>query len=281
MRSSLFILVLTLAFSAQATIVRDTLYFNAGVLMNQTDTIEYWSIDHTPVFDQRDEVIRLASGDTLDLTVINNHNKTHLLYFPYTNDFTGALLPGDTSSLQLVLADGIHLYEDRLGYGKYMGMAGAIHVSNETKPQYYWHLREQTKFFNKLINGGHSVNLLFGFPDFFTINGTTLPSSLADSTTLVTGNVNDTIHVHFINVGRAAHSMHSHGFHMTIIGSTAKPWQVGWEKDTWPVLPGQVVSMRLVPDKNGKYPMHDHNLISITNDGNSPGGMSSQIRIGP
>jgi hypothetical protein len=55
----------------------------------------------------------------------------------------------------------------------------------------------------------------------------------------------------------------------------------GWWKDSFPVKVGDHVTILLVPDKEGMYPVHDHNLVANTNVGLYPGGMIAMLNIMP
>jgi FtsP/CotA-like multicopper oxidase with cupredoxin domain len=78
-----------------------------------------------------------------------------------------------------------------------------------------------------------------------------------------------------------AHSMHFHGYHVKILSSEKTPQMNGWIKDSFPVKTDDKVTILLVPDKDGMYPVHDHNLIATTNIGLYPGGMIVMLNIMP
>ena len=40
-----------------------------------------------------------------------------------------------------------------------------------------------------------------------------------------------------------------------------------WEKDTFPVFPGEAMTLLLVPDQPGMYPVHNHNLVTVATGG--------------
>jgi len=43
----------------------------------------------------------------------------------------------------------------------------------------------------------------------------------------------------------------------------------------------ETLVLRLVPDKEGQYPVHDHNLVAVSGNGLYPNGMFTLIEIQP
>jgi hypothetical protein len=66
-----------------------------------------------------------------------------------------------------------------------------------------------------------------------------------------------------------------------MISSSHHPERVGWSKDTVPIRMGEVLTVQLVANQVGMYPVHNHNLIAVTNAGFYPGGMITQIHVAP
>ena len=52
-----------------------------------------------------------------------------------------------------------------------------------------------------------------------------------------------------------------------------------WSKDTVPIKAGETMVLELTANLAGIYPVHDHNLIAVTNAGFYPGGMLTQIHV--
>ncbi|MCH1576729.1 MAG: hypothetical protein L7S67_10685, partial [Flavobacteriales bacterium] len=69
--------------------------------------------------------------------------------------------------------------------------------------------------------------------------------------------------------------------HVDILQSTHLPERVGWNKDTLPFPRSEVSVVRLVAFQSGAYPVHNHNLIAVTNAGLYPGGMITVLNITP
>ena len=116
-------------------------------------------------------------------------------------------------------------------------------------------------------------------PNIFLINGYFFPNTNNDSTAKVRQNVGDTVLISIINSGNIDHILHFHGYHVEIIDIKKNVRQKNWIKDTFPVKTGEALTVMLVPDKIGMYPVHDHNLIAVTNGGLYPGGMITMLHI--
>ncbi len=56
---------------------------------------------------------------------------------------------------------------------------------------------------------------------------------------------------------------HFHGYHVKIIDVKIHQTMLGWEKDTFPVFPGEAMTLLLVPDQPGMFPVHNHNLVTV------------------
>jgi FtsP/CotA-like multicopper oxidase with cupredoxin domain len=76
------------------------------------------------------------------------------------------------------------------------------------------------------------------------------------------------------------HVLHFHGFHAEILHAS-DPTRIGWVKDTFPLDVSSTLTLKLVVDLEGTYPVHDHNLIAVTNTGFYPGGMITHIVVSP
>jgi FtsP/CotA-like multicopper oxidase with cupredoxin domain len=111
------------------------------------------------------------------------------------------------------------------------------------------------------------------------VNGRSYPNVESDSTSKIMGMVGDTIQIQVANTGQAVHSIHFHGYHFRVLYSSKSAVHHDWIKDTMPMHPMHTMILELVPDKPGMYPVHDHNLISVTGGGIYPYGLMLMIDI--
>lgn len=190
---------------------------------------------------------------------------------------TGRILPGDsvTGSYHFQ-SEGIFIYFDYLAYpsNRYLGLAGMICVSKPSLAKsFYWNIKEHQTGFNNVIAAGGSVDWNMYDPDYFTINGLSHPDLQNDPTAKVNGNIGDTIHIFVANTGVSTHSIHFHGFHCKVLYSTHSSIQVGSSKDTFPFRSMEGAVLELVPDKVGRYSVHDHNLVAVSGGNTHPNGM--------
>ncbi len=260
----------------------DTIYINAG-LFNCVDgnQMPYKAFNSTPTFSQKNVQLHALPGDTLVLTVINNDTVQHGFEITQTSGLTDTVSAADTIQVKFVgNAEATHIFYDHLNYpqNSYLGLSGILSVGSATK-KFYWNVKDHQLEWNDSIANSGAVSWTNYYPDYFTINGVSNPDVNLDSTARVAGFVGDTILIYVANSGQAAHSLHFHGYHCTIKYSSAHTNWVGRSKDTFPLESMDTYLLELVPDQPGEFPMHDHNLLSITAGGNYPFGMFLTILI--
>ena len=116
-------------------------------------------------------------------------------------------------------------------------------------------------------------------PHLFFINGYAFPQILDDPNTAIEVQLNQPVVIAVANSGNMDHMLHWHGFHVEILYSAYQPERIGWIKDTFPVKKGDTMILHLIPDQLGIYPVHDHNLVTVTNLGIYPGGMLTRVTV--
>jgi hypothetical protein len=47
------------------------------------------------------------------------------------------------------------------------------------------------------------------------------------------------------------------------------------------MFPMDAMVLRMIPDKTGKYAVHDHNLVAVTGGNTHPNGMFTIMQINP
>lgn len=235
-------------------------------------------------FQQRNERLEVSFGDSLELTVVNNDSEIH--GFKVKNHPSGQVQinPGDSATVMLSFVQpGLFIYYDPLDSpnNSYMGLAGMIIVKDNNYKSFYWNIKEHMTAFSDDISNNVSVDWSTYDPGYFTVNSLSFPDINADASARISGKVGDTIYLYMANTGQSVHSIHFHGYHAEIISSSSHPNHKGRSKDTFPINKMSTLILRLVPDKPGEYPIHDHNLVAVSGGGIYPNGMFSTILIVP
>lgn len=260
-----------------ATTVQQTLYLNRGQFMT-VDSMTFPSLafNETSVYDALNKVVFISVSDTVVFTVINNDTATHGFAVRDYAGINATIAPGDTITDTLAAAMArIYVYYDSYNYpaNRYLGAAGMICVSNANAHCFFWNIKEHQMSYNDSLAIGSAVNWNAYYPDYFTINGKSFPDLQNDTTAVVNGQVGDTIRIFVVNTGQSLHSLHFHGYHQTATFSTSGVIQQGSSKDTWPLRSMEGVVLEFVPDKPGRYSVHDHNLAAVTGGNTHPNGM--------
>lgn len=232
--------------------------------------------------------------DQFDSTnVIFTYNLGTTVTFNVTNrtDFTcgfeingwgsiDAIPMNETRSITITFDErGTFLVQDPIGDHRALGLGTMLVVSDFDGAEFYGVFNEHEPDWIEAIAEGSSYNKNIYHPDAFTINGFGFPRTKKDMRSMIMGSVGDTIRVHMLNAGQMYHFPHWHGYHVTILHASHHTHYVGWSKDSYGIAPGETMMVELVPDKPGRYPMHNHNLVTTTIGGNYPGGMMMHMHI--
>ncbi len=277
-----FCLLASLLYGAQ---IKDTLYINRGDLV-LVDSVEmpYLAFNANSNFSGENKRLIYSLGDDLLLTIVNNDTVQHqfaIKGFPAFSTSIGAM---DTSTTLINIDSlGAHIYFDPSTNESfsYLGMAGMIVVEdpNSTASNFYWNIKEHQLLYNIELTSGNLVDWSEYYPNYFTINGRSNPYINQDPFARVTGLVGDSIYIHMVNTGQSLHSMHFHGYHGEIVRSTRHPNHIGRSKDTFPIYSMEVVTILIVPNQPGEYPVHDHNLVAVSGGNIYPNGMFVTLLI--
>jgi len=275
----IFLLQASLGFSG---VVSDTIYINSGFLVTATDSFYVLSYNDSPTFNQSNYVINIDKDDTLLLSIKNNHSQKHNFNIDGISGIdTSAILFGSFKTISISgLQPNAYIFYDNYVYNSYLGLKSVLVVKDYNYKHYVLNVREfMTDWNDKLFNSVTPTSSYL--PNCFTVNGKSYPDTKTDSLSKIVGNVGDTIIVYMVNSGLYHHAMHTHGYHILILKSNKEPHKIGRSKDSIALYTDEVLMTRVVPDQPGMYPIHDHNLISVTNGGNYPGGMITMFHIMP
>ena len=279
------LVLLTVAPLLRATLITQQLYINADSL-STVDSVKlpYYSFNDSPVFAQRSVNVELNVGDSLQMFIANYHDVTHHFQIQGISSSLLQVMPGDTQIIIVEFSNpGIFIYHDPLDFpvNTYMGLAGMIIVKDHTHKSYYWNIKEHESDYNVKIDQKLPVDWTSYVPKYFTVNALSNPHINGDPLSRITGNVGDTIMIYMVNTGMSIHSIHFHGFHVEIVQSSKGSKYIGRSKDTVPLHSMHSVILKLIPDKPGEYPLHNHNLVAVTGNLVYPNGLFSTMMIYP
>jgi len=227
-------------------------------------------------------VVDVPENAEVAASLLNEDSVAHALVVDDVAWTSAPVAPGEALEFQWpALAAGTYRYHLEGLRGERLGASGILRVGYATEGAFRWHLSDlQANALDSIADGWVPEPAAYT-PDFFTINEAHYPNTLEDPTALVTVNVGDTALISVVNAGQMDHVLHFHGFHVTLLQSSRSPERAGWSKDSVPVRRGEGLTLQLVAHQAGTYPVHDHNLIAVTNAGFYPGGMLTQIIVSP
>lgn len=268
-----------------ANSVNSSLYIIGDSLQTvNAGKMPYFTFNQTNSFSQKNAIIELNIGDSLNLWVHNTDSIDHVFDIKGVLGINSIVPSGDSANIihQFNTA-GLYIYYDSLNFPvySYLGLAGSIVVKDHNHSSFFWNTKEHQSSWNESLATGSSVVWSNYQPDFFTINGLSHPDIITDPQVSIVGNVGDTILVYIANTGRGMRSIHFHGYHAEIKYSSKYPSHIGRSKDTFPIHSMETVVLQIVPDKPGEYPVHEHNLIAVTGNNFYPNGMFSITNIQP
>jgi FtsP/CotA-like multicopper oxidase with cupredoxin domain len=278
------LLAFLLTTSLNATKVTQSLFINRGVFTTvKSTTFTAYAFNSTATFTSLNTVISCLKNDTLIITVTNNDV---ILHGFKVQNYAGAsytINPSASITATVITTQqSLFVYYDHINYpdNRYMGLAGMIAVKNKsTDKVYYWNLKDHLINYSQQIAINNPVVWSNYYPDYFTINGKSFPDVQLDPTIKIQNNVNDTIYIYVANTGQSMHSLHFHGFHPKAVYTDCKKIKPNWVKDTWGLFSMDATILQLIPDKTGKYSVHDHNLVAVTAGNTHPNGMFTIMQI--
>lgn len=271
----LFVFKISMTFA-----ISDTLYIKKGVLNTSSGTTALCSFNFRDSLTPHNTNIQVLLDDTLHLTIINTDTLEHTFTIDGITNNSISSLATINIDIKFNLTGSYSYFSDK-SYGQFIGAAGIISVVEKQDIHYYWNLFDidSDLSFDLANTSVTSINQSNYTPDLFSINGFTYPNTNTDSLGHVVQNVGDTIYISIINSGNMEHTLHFHGYHVELLDVKVNKKQKGWLKDTFPVKIGEAMTVRLIPNQAGMYPVHDHNLINVTNAGLYPGGMITVLEI--
>lgn len=279
-----FLFIIAIPVGLNATKVYQNLFINRGTLTTvKNTTFPFLAFNSTSTYSSLNTVVSCIKNDTLIITVTNNDTTLHGFTVKNYPGISYTISPSSNITCTLVPTQRcVYTYYDHVAYprNRYLGLAGMIAVKDKANDAvYYWNLKEHLTTFNQQL--GYGVNWNNYYPDYFTINGKSYADVQLDPTAKIQNQVGDTIYIYVQNTGQSMHSLHFHGFHPITVYTDCKIIKPNWSKDTWGMFSMDAMVLRLIPDKTGKYSVHDHNLVAVAGGNTHPNGMFTIMQINP
>ncbi|MDD1608546.1 MAG: multicopper oxidase domain-containing protein [Methylococcaceae bacterium] len=264
--------------SAFAATQNFTLYINAGTLPitgNGGATLNVWGYGTTAVPVVPAPQLTVNEGDTVNITVINNHNINHNFIIKNVTTDTSAIAAGASKNYSFTApAAGSYVYSDTLdsNVNREMGLYGAMIVKptdgSQTAwiggPAYdhenVWVVSEMDKpRWNDIAAAGFVVDTATYKPNYFMINGLGGFDAMMDMDTMIMGTLNTKSLVRIVNAGQFSHSLHFHGNHFQVLSINGVRQPTPFEQwDTINVPPMSTAEVLYSINQTGHYPMHVH-----------------------
>lgn len=227
-------------------------------------------------------VLNLTEGVTNAFTLINTDTISYDFYLNTNSSLTWNIGSEDTITVNLpILPSGTHAILSSTIEGDLLGAACILRIGLHGDYLYSWDLWDMNADLSQEIALTNVLNIPSNYqPNVFTINADPL-APMDTSNAIIYGNVGDTIMISVLNSGNMVHNIHFHGYHITIMGASVQSDRIGWSKDSFPIYKNETMTLRLVPDQPGIYPVHNHNLVTVIYNNNYPSGMMTMLKINP
>lgn len=299
--SLLFMLAtLGLTGAAQATTRSYTLYITSGNLTVNGKggaTMPAWSYTDVPGTPKiPGPALTANEGDTVNITVVNNHTLSHNFLIKGVTTDTTAIAAGLSRAYSFTASTaGTYLYYDTLNnnINREMGMYGALIVGpadGSSKawtngPAYTfqrtWIVSEMDKTrWNDVAGAGGAVTTATYKPNYFLINGRGGSDGMMAADTTIDGTVGQTALVRIVNPGQFANSLHFHGNHIQVLTLNgvrqSSPYR---ELDVINIPPLGTADVLYYLNQPGDYPMHNHIAQMETANGVYLNGIVTMIKM--
>lgn len=277
----IFQFLFTVGFLNAAT-VPQTLYINRDTVTMGGKLVNRCVFNVSATFSPKNAIIDLSEGDLLELTLINNDTIPHIFGL-LTGSTFGTINAGESQVHSISFTEfgtfGLMLKDNR---GRMLGAIVPVRVGISSTAKFLWNFWEMNDTTSLKIGDGIYDTIVEEYrPNVNVVNAEVYPQTATDPIGAVVGNVNDELYISMVNAGNMTHTLHFHGYHVEILQAIQNSHMVSWIKDGIPLHPNEAVTVRLIPDKPGMYPVHDHNLISVLTGNIYPGGMINVLHIMP
>lgn len=265
---------------------QDSLFIARGTWEQLPEAPEILRLNASADWTNQNAIVERDAGMSSSLVIVNADSTSHewALLFGDAEGIT--IEPGDTAVVELpALSMGTYRLGLIDGEGGGLGAQSMLQVGlppDADLAVFHWNLCDwETDQMASWSSGTEPDPNAAYVPNYFSINEQTYPTTLEDPNALISIALGDTCWIAVANHGQMDHVLHFHGFHVEVLTSNLQPSRIGWSKDTVPIKKGEGMTLQLVANQVGTYPVHDHNLIAVTNAGFYPGGMLTQIIVAP
>jgi len=227
-------------------------------------------------------VLESREGETVSVTVHNQHTKSHNFVVRGITTDTSSIAPGSskTYTFQTPKA-GVYLYSDTLAsnVNREMGMFGALVVRTADGSKRAWTSGPTFNFertwvltdmdkprWNDVAGNGGTVSTGTYKPNYFLMNGLGGHDAMHDPNSVVEGNSGQTALIRIVNAGQLDESLHFHAQHFQIIDRDGTRLSAPEWGDTINVKAG-TTAMVTYKMRSGIYPMHVHSAQMETANG--------------
>jgi FtsP/CotA-like multicopper oxidase with cupredoxin domain len=271
-----------------------TLYIKAGThVVNGAGgaTLNVWGYTDSPSAGPMvpGPLLESEEGQTVTVTVYNQHNLPHNFVVRGLTSDTSAIAPGDARTYSFATAKaGVYLVSDTLNnnVNREMGLHGALVVraaggvnkawtggpsfdlGADGKPlERLWVVSDMDKArWNDVASRGGSVSTSVYKPNYFMMNGQGGFDAMHDPNSVLQAATGRVGLVRIVNAGQFDQSLHFHSNHFQIIDSDGTRLSKSEAGDTINVKAG-TTAMVLFTLKPGIYPMHIHTSQMETANG--------------
>ena len=241
----------------------------------------------------------MAEGDTVNITVYNDHTLSHNFVIKGITTDTTAIAPGTNKTYTFTATRaGTYLYYDSLNsdINREMGLYGGFVVGSASGSNTAWTGGPAYTFqrlwvtadmdkprWNDIASVGGAVNTTTYKPNYFLINGMGGADAMNDKVnTALDGSVGQTALVRILNAGQFPQSFHFHANHIQVISVNGVRRSAPYKLlDVLQVAPMGSADVLFYLNQPGTYPMHNHTAQMETANGFYLNGVSTMIYIAP
>lgn len=235
-------------------------------------------------------------GDTVQITVTNNHTVNHNFIIKGVTTDATAIAPGGSRTYSFTASKaGTYLYYDTLNnnINREMGMYGMLWVGPSDGSQRVWTNGPTFSFqrlwvvsdmdkprWNDVAASGGTVNTAVYKPNYFMNNGKGGLDAKKDPAITIDGGLGQTALIRIVNAGQLAQSLHFHANHVQVVRmdnvQQAAPYK---QLDVINVPPGTTADVLFYLNQLGDYVLHNHTAHMETANGFYLNGVATMINI--